>query len=65
MSIEYDDNFEYNHPCYVPAYRLLGDLFLNIMGNAIKHSNPQKPLMNDETSMRYCFLICADYLFIF
>ena len=38
-------NFEYTHPCYVPVNELIGDIFSNILGNAIKHSDPQKPLI--------------------
>ena len=32
-------NFEYVHPCYVPVNELIGDIFSNILGNAIKHSD--------------------------
>jgi PAS domain S-box-containing protein len=38
-------NFEHTHPCYVPAGDLIGDLFSNIFGNALKHSDPLKPLV--------------------
>ncbi len=38
-------NFEYTHPCYVPVNELIGDIFSNILGNAIKHSDPHKPLI--------------------
>lgn len=38
-------NFEYDHPCYVPANELIGDLFSNILGNAVKHSDPAKSLV--------------------
>jgi signal transduction histidine kinase len=38
-------NFEYNSPCYVPANELIGDVFSNILGNAVKHSEPHKPLV--------------------
>jgi PAS domain S-box-containing protein len=37
--------FEYTHPCYVPANELIGDLFSNLLGNAVKHSDPMKPLV--------------------
>jgi PAS domain S-box-containing protein len=38
-------NFEYTHPACVPANELIGDIFSNIIGNAIKHSDPGKPLI--------------------
>jgi PAS domain S-box-containing protein len=38
-------NFDYSHPCYVPVNELIGDIFSNIIGNAIKHSDPAKPLV--------------------
>lgn len=38
-------NFEYNNPSYVQANELIGDVFSNILGNAIKHSDPRKPLI--------------------
>ena len=38
-------DFEHIHPCNVPANELIGDVFSNILGNAIKHSDPQKPLI--------------------
>ncbi len=38
-------NFEHDHPCYVPANEIIGDLFSNILGNAVKHSDPLKPLV--------------------
>jgi len=38
-------DFEHNLPCYVPANELIRDVFLNILSNAIKHSDHQKPLI--------------------
>ena len=38
-------NFEHDHPCYVPASEIIGDLFSNLLGNAVKHSDPAKPLV--------------------
>ena len=38
-------NFEQILPCYVPANELIGDVFSNILSNAIKHSDPHKPLI--------------------
>ena len=35
-------NFEYTHPCYVPANELIGDIFSNLLGNAVKHSDPRE-----------------------
>jgi PAS domain S-box-containing protein len=40
-------NFKHDHHCYVPANELIGDIFSNILGNAIKHSDPRKPLVID------------------
>lgn len=37
-------DFAHHLPCYTPANELIGDIFSNILGNAIKHSDPQKPL---------------------
>ena len=37
-------NFEPDGICRVPANDLLADVFSNILGNAIKHSDPGKPL---------------------
>ncbi|WP_052309988.1 PAS domain-containing sensor histidine kinase [Methanocella arvoryzae] len=40
-------DFDHACPCYVPANELIVDVFSNILGNAIKHSDPQKPLNID------------------
>lgn len=40
-------NFEHDHPCYVPANEIIGDLFSNLLGNAVKHSDPMKTLTID------------------
>ena len=38
-------NFVHSLPCNVPANELLGDVFSNILSNAITHSDPDKPLI--------------------
>lgn len=37
-------HFDHILPCYTPANELIEDVFSNILSNAIKHSDPQKPL---------------------
>jgi PAS domain S-box-containing protein len=53
--------------CQVQANELLKDVFMNLVGNAIKHSDPGKPLHIDiaagartENGRKYCLVTVAD-----
>jgi signal transduction histidine kinase len=45
-------NYSQSESCYVMANDLLRDVFSNIVGNSVKHSSPDKPLIIDIQAIK-------------
>ena len=60
-------NFEHTGKCLINANELVADIFSNLIWNAIKHSDPSKPIMINinisetrENSAKYCLVAIED-----